>query len=53
MWISENSGFNLGIMSRTSNRDIFHGLRLIIKNSVIDDIVGTTVCQELEETQEQ
>lgn len=53
MSFSENGGFNLGIMSRTANTDIFQGLRLVIKNSVIDATVGTTVYWEMEKTQEQ
>lgn len=43
MCISENSDSNLGNISRTADTNIIQGLGIVIKNSVINDILGTIV----------
>lgn len=53
MWISENSRSNLGIMSRTVNKNIIQGLGIVINNSVINGILDTIVYLEMEKTQGQ
>lgn len=53
MGISENGHSNLGIMSRTVNKNIIQGLGTVINNSVINGILGTIIYLEMEKAQGQ